>query len=53
LNIGALAVWAVLALIAVATNMRPGTWVTVLLCVIGLYVVAIGVVRKQTGSELA
>jgi len=53
LNIGVLAVWAVLALIAVATNMQPGAWVTVLLCVIGVYIVAVGVIRKQAGSEVA
>ncbi len=37
------------ALTAVATNMQPGAWVTALLCAIAVYVVAVGVVRKQAG----
>ena len=53
LNIGVLVAWAMLALIAVATNMQPGTWVTVLLCIIGVYIVAVGVIRKQAWSEVA
>jgi phosphatidylcholine synthase len=49
MNIAVLVVWAALALVAVGTNMQPGGWVTAGLCVIAVYVVAVGVVRRQTG----
>ncbi len=52
-NIGVLVLWGVLALYAVATNMRPGVWVTVILCVLAIYVVSVGVIRKQIGSDVA
>ena len=52
LNIGILVMWGLLALFAVATNMQPGMWVTVILCVIAIYVVSVGVIRKQIGSDV-
>ena len=53
LNIVVLALWALLALFAVATNMQPGVWVTIILCVIAIYIVSVGVIRKQLGSDVA
>lgn len=53
LNIGVLLLWGLLALFAVATNMQPGAWATVILCVIAIYVGGVGVIRKQIGSDVA
>ena len=50
LNIAALVVWSVLALIAILRDLEPGPWVASGLVVIGLYFLAIGFV-DQTGSH--
>lgn len=42
LSIGLLVLWAVLALIAVGSDLMPGLWVTVALSAIGVYFLAIG-----------
>jgi phosphatidylcholine synthase len=47
LNIGLLAVWAVLALIALSRDMSPGPWVTGALCATGLYVMGAGMLRRH------
>jgi phosphatidylcholine synthase len=50
LNIGILVLWGSLALFAVVTNMRPGGWVTTILCLIAIYIMSVGIIRKQIGS---
>ena len=50
LNIAAIVVWSVLALIAILRDLEPGPWVASGLVVIGLYFLAIGFV-DQTGSH--
>ncbi len=45
LTIAMLAAWAVLAVIAVVQDLRPPAWVSVLLCAIGVYFCAAGLVQ--------
>ncbi len=45
-NIALLALWALLALLAVVQSLAPGPWVTAPLCLIALYFMAIGIVRR-------
>jgi phosphatidylcholine synthase len=45
-TIALLVVWAVLALIALAREMAPGSWITVALCAIAIYVVGLGALRR-------
>jgi phosphatidylcholine synthase len=47
LNIAALILWSVLALIAVLRDLDPGPWVTVGLVAIGLYFLGIGLTEKR------
>ena len=47
LNAVLLAAWALLALIAVARDMMPGVWITGALCVIGLYFLGAGLLRRN------
>jgi phosphatidylcholine synthase len=47
-NIGVLAVWSVLALVALACDMSPNAWVKAGLCVIAAYVFAAGLFRLRT-----
>jgi phosphatidylcholine synthase len=42
LTIGLLVLWAILALIAVGDELKPGPWVTASLCAIGLYFLGLG-----------
>jgi phosphatidylcholine synthase len=51
LNMVLIAVWSGLALIALTQDMRPGIWVSVLLCVIGLYVLSAGYLRRSLRSS--
>jgi len=46
LNIVMLAAWSVLALVAVSRGMMPGIWITGGLCVIGLYFLGAGLLRR-------
>jgi phosphatidylcholine synthase len=46
LNIGLLALWAVLALAAVILRLEPGPWVTVPLVLIAIYFFAAGLLRR-------
>jgi phosphatidylcholine synthase len=46
LNIALLAAWSVLAFIAVIRDMMPGPWITGALCVIALYFLGAGVLRR-------
>src|SRR4249919_4006622 len=46
-NIAVLVVWAVLAIAALARDLMPPAWVTVALCVIGIYVVGAGLFRTR------
>jgi phosphatidylcholine synthase len=46
LNLFLLAVWAALALVALARDLAPGPWITGGLVAIGLYVLAAGVFRR-------
>ena len=47
LNIAALILWSVLALIAVLRDLDPGPWVTAGLVAIGLYFLGIGLTEKR------
>jgi hypothetical protein len=46
-NIAAVMLWAVLALIAIWRDLDPGPWVTGSLVVIGLYFLAVGLTEKR------
>ena len=46
-NLAALALWALLALLALARDMSPGPWITASLCGIGLYILAVGLFRRS------
>jgi phosphatidylcholine synthase len=50
LNIAILVGWSVLAVIAIAQNMAPGFWITVALCIIAVYVVSVGFLRRNGAS---
>ncbi len=47
LNIAALALWSVLALIAILSNLDPGPWVAGGLVVLALYFVGVGLTEKR------
>jgi phosphatidylcholine synthase len=49
-NIALLVIWSVLALITMAQGMAPGPWVTYALCLIGVYVLGGGFLRR-TGNN--
>jgi phosphatidylcholine synthase len=46
LNVALLALWAVLAFVALISGLLPGPWVTVPLCLIALYFFLAGLVRR-------
>jgi phosphatidylcholine synthase len=46
-NIAVLALWAVLAIGALARDLMPPAWVTIALCAIGVYVVSAGLFRAK------
>ena len=43
----ALAVWAMLALLAVAQNLNPASWTVVALCLLAIYFVIVGFLRRH------
>jgi phosphatidylcholine synthase len=43
----ALALWAALAIFAVWTNLRPGAWAIAILCVLALYFIGVGFLRRH------
>lgn len=45
-NVAIVALWAVLAIIALAHNLSPGPLITVILCAIGVYFLSAGVFRR-------
>lgn len=47
LTMGALVLWALLALVAVAKNLAPGFWVVTGLCLLAVYFVGIGFLRRH------
>jgi phosphatidylcholine synthase len=47
LNIAAMIIWSLLALIALARHLDPGPWVTGGLLIIGLYFFAVGAIDRQ------
>jgi phosphatidylcholine synthase len=47
LNIALMIAWSGLALVALIEDMRPDVWITGLLCVIGLYVLTAGYLRRS------
>jgi phosphatidylcholine synthase len=51
MTIALLAVWAILALVAVANALAPEPWITVALCAIGLYFLAVGLVPMSNQQE--
>ena len=51
-NLALLAVWSMLALIAVLRDLDPGAWVAAGLCVIGLYFFAFGLLQPRQQTDL-
>jgi len=53
LNVGLLAAWAALALLAVLRDLAPGAWIVTGLCVIGLYFFGFGLLvpRERTDTN--
>lgn len=47
LTMAALALWALLALVAVAENLQPGFWTMAMLCVLALYFLGVGFLRRH------
>jgi phosphatidylcholine synthase len=47
LTMAALALWALLALVAVWRNLAPNSWITAMLCVLAIYFVGIGFLRRR------
>jgi phosphatidylcholine synthase len=47
LNFALLVAWALLALVTLIQRMAPGPWITGALCVIGLYVLGAGLLRRR------
>jgi len=47
LTLAALAAWGLLAIIAVAENLEPGYWVDTALCLLAIYFVGIGFLRRH------
>jgi phosphatidylcholine synthase len=46
LNVALLAVWSVLAFVALIRDMAPGPWITASLCVIAIYFLGAGLLRR-------
>ena len=53
LNIALIAIWAVLALYAIAANFAVSPWISAALCVIGVYVLLSDVLIRLTGGSRA
>ena len=47
LTLAALAAWGLLAVLAVAENLEPGYWIDAALCVLAIYFVGIGFLRRH------
>jgi len=47
LTVALLAIWSVLAFIALMRDMMPGPWITAALCAIALYFLASGLIRRR------
>jgi phosphatidylcholine synthase len=47
LTIAALALWTLLALVTVVESLNPGVWITAMLCVLAVYFVGIGFLRRH------
>jgi phosphatidylcholine synthase len=47
LTLAALAAWGLLAILAVAENLEPGYWIDAALCVLAIYFVGIGFLRRH------
>lgn len=50
-NIGALVLWAILAVAAVVQGLAPQRWITVMLCLIGIYFFVAGLVPMRSQSR--
>jgi phosphatidylcholine synthase len=46
-TMAALVAWALLAVVAIAENLTPGLWAVIVLCLLALYFVAIGFLRRH------
>jgi phosphatidylcholine synthase len=51
-NMALLALWSLLALIAVLRGLDPAAWVTTGLCMIGIYFFAFGLTQQRAGDEV-
>ena len=47
ITIAALVVWALLAIVAVADGLAPGFWTVAVLCILAIYFVGIGFLRRH------
>ena len=47
LTTGALIVWTLLAIVAVARNLQPGFWTLAGLCLLAIYFVGVGFLRRH------
>jgi uncharacterized membrane protein len=47
LTVAAIVVGALLAIVAIAANLAPGFWTVTLLCVLAVYFVGIGFLRRH------
>ena len=47
LTLAALAAWGLLAVLAVAENLEPGYWIDAALCVLAIYFVGVGFLRRH------
>jgi phosphatidylcholine synthase len=50
-NLGLIGLWAVLAVIALATDLMPPAWITVALCAIGAYICVAGLFRPRSADR--
>jgi uncharacterized membrane protein len=51
LTLAALVAWALLAVLAVAKDLAPGFWTVTGLCVLALYFVGVGLLRRRDTSR--
>ncbi len=47
ITVAALLVWAALAIVALAQNLAPGAWIVAALCILAVYFVAVGFLRRH------
>ena len=53
LTVAALVLWGLLALYALVENLAPGFWTVTALCLLAVYFLAVGLLRRQTFKMFA